>query len=121
MTLKRASLNFAVAITCHSAIVAVDHLGEIISHNGTGSKLETIKLHHTKCSHLITEVISPALKSELRNDVQGRKYLLLIDESTDIASPKKVCICIRYPNKQESKIITAFVGLVLQVKLHLMS
>ena len=70
------------------------------------------KLHRTKCSRLITEVISPALESELITDVQGKKYSVLIDKSTDIVSDKNLCIWIRYPSEQENKIMTAFVGLV---------
>ena len=57
---KKSELELAAAITCHSAIVAVDHFGEIISCNAIGCKLEKIRLHHTKCCRLITEVISPA-------------------------------------------------------------
>ena len=54
---KKMELQLSVAITCHSAIVAVDPLGEIIVKNSTGSKLEKMKLHRTKCSCLIKKVI----------------------------------------------------------------
>eukprot|EP00794_Sanderia_malayensis_P018341 gene18341-biopygen12288 len=44
---KRMEIEFAVAVACHSAILSIDHLGEIIVRNGTGSKLEKMKLHRT--------------------------------------------------------------------------
>ena len=63
--LKRAELQLAVGIACHCPVIAVDHLIEIIKGNGVGSTLESLKLHRTKCSKLITQVISPALEEDL--------------------------------------------------------
>lgn len=40
--------SVAIAYTC--AIVAVDHIGEVFKDLGTGSVLEHIKLHRTKCT-----------------------------------------------------------------------
>ena len=37
---------------------------------------------------------------------------LLIDESTDIASDKHLCICIRYFSEKVNSVMTAFAGLV---------
>ena len=70
---------------------AVDHLGEVIAHNGEGSLLRRIKLHRTKCSKLVTEVVAPAFKEELREDIKGKKFAVLIDESTDVASHELLC------------------------------
>ena len=42
---KEMELQLALAITCHSSIMAVDHLGEIMVNNGRGSNLEHIRLH----------------------------------------------------------------------------
>lgn len=33
-----AEIELAVTMDCHSAILTIDHLGEVISHNATGSK-----------------------------------------------------------------------------------
>ena len=71
-----------------------------------------ITLHRTKCSKLITEVISPAFKQELMNDVKDEKFALLVDESTDINAEKHLCIVIRYFSKKENRIVTELVGLV---------
>ena len=93
---------------CHMSFQVVDYLGEIIAHNGEGSPLGRIKLHHTKCSKLVTEVVAPALKEELREDIKGKKFAVLIDESTDVASHKLLCVVLRYFSEREGQILTEF-------------
>ena len=93
--LKKIELQFSVAITCHCPIVAVDHLGEITVQHSTGSKLEKMKLHRTKCSCLIKNVISPALCEDLCKDMAGKKYCILLDES-DASCQKHLCVATRY-------------------------
>eukprot|EP00794_Sanderia_malayensis_P010657 gene10657-biopygen8526 len=71
-----------------------------------------MQLHHTKCSQLIKNVVSPSLKHELQKDVEGKGFAVLIDESTDVAAKKNLCICIRYFSEQEMQVATAFVGMI---------
>ena len=48
---KEMELQLAVGITCHSSIMAVDYLEEIMAQHGKGSKMEKIKLHrNAPCS-----------------------------------------------------------------------
>lgn len=63
--------------------------------NGAGSNLENLRLHCTKCSMLIINVISPSLEKDLRKRVNDAKYYcLLVDEATDVSSGKKIgCMC----------------------------
>ena len=105
-------LKFAVAIACHTSISSIDHLGELIASNGAGSKLEKMKLHRSKCTSLIKKVISPALHEELCNDMEGEKYCVMIDESTDVACIKCLCIAVRYFTKKEQNITTSLLGLI---------
>ena len=110
--LKQAEIQFAVGIVCHASVAAVDHLGEIACQHGTGSTIGDLHLHRTKCSQLVTKVVSPALKSELKNDVAGKHFSALVDDSTDIATKKNLCICIRYFSEKERTVMTAFLELV---------
>lgn len=57
---KLAEIQFGVGIACH---------GLIVSKHGVGSHIASIQLYRTKCSNLITKVVSLALKSELKKDV----------------------------------------------------
>eukprot|EP00112_Aurelia_sp_Birch-Aquarium-sp1_P025424 Seg843.10 transcript_id=Seg843.10/GoldUCD/mRNA.D3Y31 product="hypothetical protein" protein_id=Seg843.10/GoldUCD/D3Y31 len=109
---KKLEIQFSVAIACHSAIMSIDHLGEIIVRGGTGSKLEKMKLHRTKCASLIKNVVSPALHEDLCKDMAGGKFCVMIDESTDVACLKYLCVAERFYSKVEKKIVTAFVGLI---------
>ena len=109
--IKEAEIQIAVGIACHSAILAIDHLGEIMVQHGKGSILGEIQLHRTKCSQLLKNVVSPSLKHELQHDVQGKGFAVLIDESTDVAAKKNLCICIRYFSEKEMRVATAFVGM----------
>ena len=112
---KTAEIKLAVTMACHSSISTIDHLGEIISRNATGSTLVNIKIHRTKCTKILTSVVSPALKEELIADVKGKRFSLIVDETTDVSTAKQLCVLIRYYSNIERKIVTAFVGLVTVV------
>ncbi|XP_050724635.1 uncharacterized protein LOC127002594 [Eriocheir sinensis] len=109
---KRAELEIATAICCHCSTISVDHISDIIKRNGKGSTLGKINIHRTKCSKILTEVISPAYVEELKSDVLGQKFAILVDESTDVASKKLLCVVIRYFSRSEKKIVTELVELV---------
>lgn len=63
---KRAELELALTMCCHCSIQTIDHLGEVIKKNGKGSTLGNIRLHRTKCTTLISSVLSPSLKAEVK-------------------------------------------------------
>ena len=71
---KIAEIELAVTMACHSAILTVDHLGEIIVRNTKGSKVEKLKMHRKKCTKILTTVVGPAMKEELIADVQGKRF-----------------------------------------------
>ena len=67
---KKAEIELAVAVCCHCSVLTIDHLGDIISRNATGSPLENLRLHRTKCSKIISNIIGPVLKESLQ---EGKK------------------------------------------------
>ncbi len=109
---KEIDLRLAVFIACHSAVRSIDHLTEILAVIGKGSKLEDLKIHRTKCSRLITSVISPAMLTELVEDVGEQGYSLIIDESTDTSVVKFMAVMIRYYSQPKNEIITDFLGFI---------
>ena len=109
---KEMELQLALAITCHSSIMVVDHLGEIMVNHGRGTKLEHLRLHRTKCSLLIKDVIAPAMYQDLCQDMAGQKYCLILDESTDVSCAKHLCVVIRYYSNSEKKIVTTLLNLI---------
>ncbi|KYN02975.1 Zinc finger MYM-type protein 1 [Cyphomyrmex costatus] len=109
---KQIDLCLAVHIAAHTAVRSIDHLGELLSVLGKGSALENIRIHRTKCSKLIKNVISPAMLTELINDIDNQKFSLIIDESTDVSVIKYLAFCVRYFSLKRKSIITDFLGFV---------
>ena len=93
-------------------MLAIDHLGEVIKRNRTGSNVGEINLHRTKYSRLINFVVASSLKEELKHDLKGKKYSILLDESTDRSSAKHLCVCIRYFSETKNVIESALLGLM---------
>lgn len=96
-------LQLAEAACSHMSVSSVGHIKEIIKKNATGSPLEDIRLHHTKCWRLMDQVISPALKQELIDDISK--------SSTDCAVNKNVCICLIYFSEESEQMEFTFLGL----------
>ncbi|CAM1306207.1 Uncharacterised protein g4276 [Pycnogonum litorale] len=105
-------IEMAVGIACHSAVRSVDHLGEIMKRHGEGSTVGNIRLHRTKCTKILTNVVAPALKENLTEKLKGKKYSVLVDESTDISSDKNMAVVLRYFDETLNEIATAFAGLL---------
>ena len=68
--------------------------------------LEKMKLHQTKCSLLIKDVIAPALYEDLCADMAGQKYCIILDELMDISCGKHLCMVAHYYSKPENRVIT---------------
>lgn len=109
---KALDIKLAVHIAVHSSIKSIDHLGELLKVLGKGSKLENIRIHRTKCSQLIKNVIAPAMLTELVKDVGEEPYSLILDESTDISVMKYLAFIIRYHSKVQNDVLNEFLGFV---------
>ncbi len=107
---KVAEIELSVCTACHCAIRTIDHLGEIVAKNGKGSILGKVKLHRTKCSKILSEVVSPSLKEELAEDIKGKKYSMFIDESTDVSVTKVLVIAVKYFSLKRGAITTALLS-----------
>lgn len=77
---------------------SIDHLGEMLMDLGKGSRLEKLRMHRTKCSMVIANVLAPAMLTDLVYDINACKsgYSLIVDESTDTSSNKFMGIVVRY-------------------------
>ena len=106
---KKADIRLAVYVAEHSAIRSVDHLGELLSKNHSESQtLANLKLHRTKCTYLLTNVIAPSLHEELVKDVEesNNRFSLILDESTDVACDKSLGVVIRYYSELLKTVVT---------------
>nr|XP_047137304.1 uncharacterized protein LOC124813819 [Hydra vulgaris] len=96
---------------CEADISTINHLGEIISLYGKNSPLENLRLHRTKCTQIIKNVISSSIESEISESMADKPFPILIDESTDVSLTKHLCICARYYSDEQKSVIDDFLGL----------
>lgn len=88
---KRTELKIAAFIAEHGSISTVNHLSTLLpSLDKTSALLSGIKLHRTKCSGLICNVISPCLLQDLIEDIGSNSYSMIIDESTSVDKKKNI-------------------------------
>lgn len=72
-----------------------------------------LALHRTKCIALISCVLGPSMLTDWRKDIDDIAYSLVIDESTDVATEKQLCIVVPYSSLKNTKIINSILGLVI--------
>lgn len=92
---------------------AVDHLSNLIKNKIPDSKVaKNINLGRTKARGIITNVIGGTHKEELSEKLKKAKFSILVDESTDIATVKQMCIAVRFFDDELLKVETYFWELV---------
>lgn len=107
---KLTELKLAAFIAEHTSIRCVDHLGELLKVLDT--EHFNIKLHRTKCTGIITEVLAPELKKEMIEDIGDSSFSLILDESNDCTNIKCLGAVIRYWSLRKRKIINTLYCLV---------
>ena len=107
-TVSRFEIFISIYIACHTAIRNVDHLTDILKAHmpGSSSLTNKMKLHRTKCTALICNVISPEIFKGIVQDLKDMPFSLLIDESTDVSCTKHLCLCVRYYSRKLNIICT---------------
>lgn len=104
--------SIALFVSAHCAIMSCDHLGEMCKNRFKDSVAASqIKLHRTKCSAVIKNVLGPHFTSDLRSDIGDSMYSILVDESTDISVTKLLAIAIIYHSKTSDRIVSTFLSL----------
>lgn len=104
-----AELKIAAFVAEHCSLMATDHLGELVSNLDKSSVvLRDVKIHRTKCSGLIKNVMSLCMLQELIEDIGESHFSAIMDESTAVDTTKALCIILRYYSKNASKVVTTF-------------
>lgn len=92
----------------HTSVRSIDHLSDVINMNWSSPSSSSssqcddiIRLHRTKCTALIKNVIAPSLLLDLIKDVGDSAFSVIVDESTDISTEKLLSICIKYYSKKK--------------------
>jgi hypothetical protein len=101
-------LKLTAYVAFHSSIRGIDHLTDLLNEN---MLKKSVKLHRTKCSALLKNVISPALLGEVINELGTSGYSLILDESTDIATHKYMAVCIKFYSQKHCTMRTDYLGM----------
>ena len=90
---KSAELQVAAFVAAHASFNSASHLAALISKH---SSTILPSLGRTKVSMLIKNVMAPSFKEDLILTCQGKPYLLIIDEATDISLGETRGLIIRF-------------------------
>ncbi|XP_046868347.1 uncharacterized protein LOC124460805 [Drosophila willistoni] len=97
----------------HTAISPVDHLSNICSTKfDDSSSASRIKLHRTKCTHIIKNVLAVHFYDDLHRDIGDKKFSLLLDESTDISFTKLLGVVVNYFSAEHGVVVSTFLSLI---------
>jgi len=105
--------SLSMFVAAHTSILPVNHLGELCKKvfHGCDSANE-LKLHRTKCTNIMVNILAPHFNDDLLNSIGSRHYSILIDESTNISVIKLLGITILYFSKDTSEVISTYLALV---------
>lgn len=108
----KSQANLATFVAVHTSFRSIDHLSDLCNNTFHDSKSCGFKMHRSKCSSIIANVLGPFFEKKLSEDLQTNKFSLFLDESTDISMHKLLGVCVRYFCKRSSNIENAFLGFV---------
>lgn len=110
---KIAELKIAAFIAEHCSVLTVDHLINILPQlDPSSDALKTLKIHRTKCSMLIKNVLGPSMLEALVEEIGNFPYSIIIDESTDLSTQKVLCIMVRFFSHKTAQVVTTFYRLI---------
>lgn len=102
---SKSETYLSLYIAEHSSLNSIDHLTDLCKQifccECVKRGAKEMKMHRTKCTHVITEVLSSYFKDLLVKDIGTNSYSLIIDESTDVSVTKQLgvvlilnrCVC----------------------------
>ncbi|CAG4960429.1 unnamed protein product [Parnassius apollo] len=109
---QKAEGQLALFIAEHTSISNTDHLTDLCKEVFHDSKCaKDIKMHRTKCTQVINQVLAPHFKDTLLIDIGTQKYSIILDESTDVSVSKYMGIIIRYFSLNTNNIVSSFLSL----------
>ena len=86
---------------------ANDHLARLTSQycQNSSCKLSSATYRRTKTRRLAVEVVAPALKESLKQQLGNEKFSLLVDETTEQSAQKQLEMVVRHLDRETSKIV----------------
>lgn len=100
-----ADIRFSLLTVAHNfSFKSIDHVTEVAKLNFTDSDIaKNLQLRRTKCTSIVNNVLSVAIKEELSRELKENNFSILVDESTDISNIRLLCIVVRYISNNQLK------------------
>lgn len=93
--------------------VVMDHLVDLLPKVFPDSKIASnINLKHTKLQAVINNVVGASERECLVEDLKREKFSVMVDESTDVASVKTMCVVVKYYDLTSGHIVSRFWDLI---------
>jgi len=98
-------------IAAHTSILSINHFGDPCKKifHGCDSANE-LKLHRTKCTNIIVNVLAPHINTDLLKSIGSGHYIIRIDESTNISVIKFLGISILYFSKETGEVVSIYLA-----------
>lgn len=111
---KRAEIKLAAFFAEHNvALLTADHLVPLLKDICIDSVImQDLSLARNKCTNIIKEVIAKREIKKMIDILQEQKFSILIDESTDIAETKILCVLVQFFSFFHKKIKTQLLELL---------
>ncbi|KAL4721446.1 hypothetical protein ACJJTC_007163 [Scirpophaga incertulas] len=82
---RKAEAMLALYIAEHSSVSCIDHLSDLVKSVFPDSKAtDDLKIHRTKCTEIIKNVLAPHFVEELLKDIGQQKYSLITSKQLGI-------------------------------------
>ncbi|XP_029165358.1 uncharacterized protein LOC114936349 [Nylanderia fulva] len=113
--MKEATRRFEIKLCAFIAYIAehniplrvLDHLTPLIQNSVTDSDIvKNMQLKSTKGIAIIKNVLGSTEKRMLQTKLRYSLFSILIDECTDIAAMKSICIVIRFFDDEEGRVVS---------------
>ena len=83
-------------LSCHCAIANCDNLVDMMKNNISNKDVDDIKMHRSKCTNIIKNILRPHFEEKLKCNIGSNKYSLLLDESNNVTVTKMLGISVIY-------------------------
>lgn len=114
LAVKRAELRIASFFAEHNVALNVsDHLIDMLKVAFPDSKiLQDVRLHREKCKKVVTNVLAKTDKELLAEILKTVPFSVLVDESTDVAVDKNMCVVCKFIHPTNGSLQTRLLELI---------
>ena len=111
---KEAEIKLLAFIAEHNLpFLLMDHLNDVIASVCPDSQIAaSIQCKRTKATCITKHAFRTYFYQSLAKTLRNSPFSVIIDETTDIAAIKEMCIITRYYNDETSKVESRFLGLI---------